>query len=638
MPYKDPTKRNARRRERRAAQRKAPKEFIGVDGEGGNVGGSHIYNLLTIGNLNLVGKPSLTTHECLWTMASLPNDYIYVSYYFDYDVTMILRDLDQSVIQELLDRDSRTYGDRHVTVPITWNEFDIEYMPNKEFRVRYSGGNWVVINDVSSFFQCSFLKAITDWNIGTPEERKLIEEGKASRSEFMELAQSTVDYNALEIRLLQELMSSYRDVFYELGIRPWKWQGPGQIATAVFKKYEVTKNKDLALEEDFLIAAQSSYYGGWFEVSRFGLLEMPLWNYDINSAYPYAMLALPCLEHGQWVKTNDPHGLYLAHISWEGNTDMPWHSFPHRNKHGNISHPAIGSGWVWSHEIEQALPGDDYQIDTAYMYVKDCNCEPFNFVRTLYELRKSLGKNSKGMALKTAINSLYGKLAQSVGNPSYSNPVWASLITSHCRAQILSAMRTNPSAIVMVATDGIYSTEPLEVPVSNQLGDWEMEEYGSMFIIQPGVYVADGMLRAVKSRGTAKRIIIERLDDIISNWESFVSMYGVDEWNFLLKNTATDIKIDRFMSLRIANARRNYRENVGQWIVDPKRLKFDWSAKRAIEGGVVMDMSILTRPLVSDGVIESVPYDKNIGGLTDFALNDMIKDQPDWMLGLYGVE
>ena len=638
MPYKDPTKRNARRRERRAAQRKAPKEFIGVDGEGGNVGGSHIYNLLTIGNLNLVGKPSLTTHECLRTIASLPNDYIYVSYYFDYDVTMILRDLDQSVIQELLDRDSRTYGDRHVTVPITWNEFDIEYMPNKEFRVRYSGGNWVVINDVSSFFQCSFLKAITDWNIGTPEERKLIEEGKASRSEFMELAQSTVDYNALEIRLLQELMSSYRDVFYELGIRPWKWQGPGQIATAVFKKYEVTKNKDLALEEDFLIAAQSSYYGGWFEVSRFGLLEMPLWNYDINSAYPYAMLALPCLEHGQWVKTNDPHGLYLAHISWEGNTDMPWHSFPHRNKHGNISHPAIGSGWVWSHEIEQALPGDDYTIDTAWMYVRDCNCEPFNFVRTLYELRKSLGKNSKGMALKTAINSLYGKLAQSIGNPSYSNPVWASLITSHCRAQILSAMRTNPSAIVMVATDGIYSTEPLDVPVSNQLGDWEMEEYGSMFIIQPGVYVADGMLRAVKSRGTAKRIIIERLDDIISNWESFVSMYGVDEWNFLLKNTATDIKIDRFMSLRIANARRNYRENVGQWIVDPKRLKFDWSAKRAIEGGVVMDMSILTRPLVSDGVIESVPYDKNIGGLTDFALNDMIKDQPDWMLGLYGVE
>ena len=51
-----------------------------------------------------------------------------------------------------------------------------------------------------------------------------------------------------------------------------------------------------------------------------------------------------------------------------------------------------------------------------------------------------------------------------------------------------------------------------------------------------------------------------------------------------------------------------------------------------------MDASILTRPLVSDGVIESVPYDKNIGGLTDFSLNEMIKDQPDWMLGLYGVE
>ena len=106
----------------------------------------------------------------------------------------------------------------------------------------------------------------------------------------------------------------------------------------------------------------------------------------------------------------------------------------------------------------------------------------------------------------------------------------------------------------------------------------------------------------------------------------------------MLKKTTTKIEIDRFMSLRIANARRNYRENVGQWIVDPKRLKFDWSAKRAIEGGVVMGTSILTHPLESDGVIESVPYDKNIGGLTDFSLNEMIKDQPDWMLGLYGVE
>ena len=638
MPYKDPAKRNARRRERRAAQRKAPKEFIGVDGEGGNVGDSHIYNLLTVGNINLIGKPALSTRECLQLIARLPNDYIYVSYYFDYDVTMILRDLEQEKIKELLDRDARTYGEKHITVPISWNEFDIEYMPNKEFRVRYHGGTWGVINDVSSFFQCSFLKAITDWDIGTPEERKLIEDGKAKRSNFTELEQSTINYNALEIKLLQELMTEYREVFIELDIRPWKWQGPGQIATSVFKKFNVTKNKELTLNEEFLVAAQSSYYGGWFEVSRFGLLEMPLWNYDINSAYPYAMLTLPCLEHGQWVKTDNPHGLYLAHVTWMGNDEMLWHSFPHRNKHGNISHPATGSAWVWSHEVEQALPGDNYTIDSAWMYVRNCNCKPFDFVEGLYELRKSLGKNTKGMALKTTINSLYGKLAQSIGNPSYSNPVWASLITSHCRAQILSAMKSNPDAVVMVATDGIYSTEPLDVPVSSQLGDWECEQYHSMFIIQPGVYVADGSLRAVKSRGTAKRIIIERLDDIISNWNKFVSRYGEDEWNFLLKNTATEIEIDRFMSLRIANARRNYRENVGQWIVDPKRLKFDWSAKRAIEGGVVMGTSILTRPLVSDGVIESVPYDKNIGGLTDFSLNEMIKDQPDWMLGLYGVE
>ncbi len=48
--------------------------------------------------------------------------------------------------------------------------------------------------------------------------------------------------------------------------------------------------------------ANMAYYGGRFEITRTGLLDQPVYEYDIGSAYPDGMRYLPCLEHGRWEK------------------------------------------------------------------------------------------------------------------------------------------------------------------------------------------------------------------------------------------------------------------------------------------------------------------------------------------------
>jgi hypothetical protein len=45
-----------------------------------------------------------------------------------------------------------------------------------------------------------------------------------------------------------------------------------------------------------------------------------------------------------------------------------------------------------------------------------------------------------------------------------------------------------PHAVIAFATDAIFSTEPLDLPVSDKLGEWSLDEFTGMTIIQPGVY------------------------------------------------------------------------------------------------------------------------------------------------------
>jgi hypothetical protein len=82
--------------------------------------------------------------------------------------------------------------------------------------------------------------------------------------------------------------------------------------------------------------------------------------------------------------------------------------------------------------------------------------------------------------IKLVLNSIYGKMAQSIGTPGKlplcSNPFYAGAITAGCRAELQLAALRNPHGIIFFATDAIVCLGPLkglETVEEKVLGKWE---------------------------------------------------------------------------------------------------------------------------------------------------------------------
>jgi hypothetical protein len=638
------------RRLDRHANRRSPlaKPFVGVDGEGGNFETGHEYMLLRAGEHVLETGEPLTWRECLPFLADLPKGVIYVAFFFDYDVTMILRGLPQERITRLLDINCRRIPQKPCSSwPIDFAGFQIDYLPGKEFRVRRKdGGKWTIISDVGSFFQSSFVKALRRWfsepnpDGGEPivDPKYLpvierIEEGKKQRHDFGSVTEDERQYNILEIRMLEQLMEKFRDVCTELDIRPNRWQGPGTLVSTVFKREGLPRNTEIPLFDTFPDVARmanDAYYGGRFEVSQFGDIPGPIYQYDINSAYATTYRQLPCLMHGTWrqfvgmpptsrADARDGQTLYLADTEFRHELEYTWCTLPIRTGNGTLVWPRAGRGIYWSTELEVARKhGVHLTYHEGWVYEKHCECETFRFVDEAYEQRRKLGKDGKGMVLKIFLASTYGKLAQSVGCAPYSNPVWAGLIVSTVRGVLIDAGLTvdNGAGVLMLATDGLFTTRPIDtLPLGTELGQWDLKVHDDIFIVQSGVYFLRD--QKPKTRGIPQSRVIEQEADFRRVWANHMAGADLER---------VEITLQSFVGLRLAMA-RNKPQLAGQWIDNPKHVSFDWHSKRANPSR--HGNAIITKPLSGGTNLTSVPYSRTIGGMNAKQALDLA-DQPDW--------
>lgn len=620
------------------------REFRGVDGEGGNVaeegtlfGSRHQYLSLRSGaGLLETGKP-LQWEECFNFLVSQPAYHIDVSYFFDYDVTMMIRTMPEERARRLLNRGLRTTKGGSI-MPLDIGDYQCDYLPHKEFKVRRKGTQrWTVVNDVGQFFQSAFLKSLERWDIGTPEERAFIKRGKEMRADFAELSEETKAYNALECVLLEQLMTEFRSVCEELGYVPKKWQGPGYLASAMLQRHNVPKRDDIPIlsNNTFRALAQEAYYGGRFETTVSGPVDRPVWQYDINSAYPHILRSLPCLLHGSWRRVHErpDHGCtWFGRIHFNHSAPRYLYNLPVRLKNGNINYPKEATGVYWGCEIEAAeRGGTTFEFIDGWVYEPHCECRWFDFIEPAYSLRKRLGKSAKGYVLKLALNSLYGKIAQSIGYAPWANPVWAGLITAGCRAMLIDAYTQSPDDCYMLATDGLFMGTPLALDTGDQLGQWE-ETYheNGMFIVQPGIYFLN---EEVKTRGV-ERVRIEEMRSVFeAQFSKFVASNGIDH--------TVSVDVVNFITARQAIARRKWRI-AGTWEKTTRQLSFDFSTKR--KRGIAFWREGLFRTVPHDGGsdIESVPYDRQIGGGEQLADGERYTDpglleaqrmseQPDWV-------
>lgn len=558
--------------------------FVCIDGEGfTDALGVHRYMMLGIGDDQIINKSGLEFDEILeFLYDHYESGTVYAGFFLGYDFTQWLRSLPYERAAMLLSADGIRKRQRKVTGnhaiaphPVEYQNWQFDLLGGKRFRFRPKRCDcqvqscpckpkapWMYVCDTGGFFQTSFLNVINPakWPepIVTPEEYATILEGKAARATAA-CDSTSAAYNRLENMILARVLSKYREGLeaVDVHLSASKWFGPGQAAQA-WMHGRAPKREDLeaTVPKWFREAAGESYFGGWFEIMMHGKIPGITHEYDINSAYPYIISSLPCLLHASYERgTGKPNPvagqlcLVRARVWTQSYAERrkPHYigTMLHRDAGGRISRPLITEGWFWHHELAAARKAGCITRITNDRYYEwmtitpgecpyECNPHPMRDVRSLYLRRLAVGKDTPfGIAAKLIYNSMYGKFAQSVGNPLYGNPIYASLITAGCRTMILEAIATHPkgkSNVAMVATDGVFFLdEHPRLPLSQSLGEWSHAKRSNLTLFKPGVYwddatrgqIAQGDNPSFKARGINAAAFaneLARIDSEFSEW------------------------------------------------------------------------------------------------------------------------
>lgn len=565
---------------------------------------------------------------------------------------------------------------------------------------------WMYICDTGPFWQTSFLKVIDpeEWKVKRPDgtyeydpvctqlEYTTVVHGKSDRGHVYEYGETSYFtdmqmYNVLENEILSRVTTRLNKGFMNeripIRIPKTDWYGPGRAAQIwmdslhdlACDKHAREENKAILrhnsipgnprkerLNETGLLnldvytsmptwfyhAAKDSYYGGWFEQFVHGHVG-DVWEYDINSAYPYIIASLPCLHttgihNGTYVQGTGElpneyrhRGQYtLLYCTVEGSNPYIG-AMPYRTKQGLISRPHKTKGWYWQHEIDAARSArliDSVVVEEWVNYIP-CTCRPpFNphtiGIEALYQLRLDFGKNTpQGKSAKLVYNSAYGKTAQSIGSPKYSNPVYASLITAGCRTLILQAIASHPagaSAVTMVATDGIYflGRHPDLAIDPTRLGAWDETFKPGLTQLMPGVYWDDttrqrlnaGQSPKLKSRGVPAGDLareIATLDYLFAMQEVSLRNGGEYVWPELTFKSTFLLE-----SCKSALNRGKWGEAGKVTHGKERSISSDPKTKRQTVPYSCPETDLTrTRPYTQGETLETTPYEKSFGYLED---------------------
>lgn len=494
------------------------KRFVAWDGEGvtRKAGKKQDYVLLACSDGDSITNTTyLGSREIFeFLLDTVERGTINVIYGAGYDWNMWVRDLPRETLEAL-----------YRTGACTWGDYWIKWRPGKTFHLGIRGDKkrTALFYDVVSFFQRPFIKACDEYLGDDFRHRDMIVKNKANRSTFTDDDIDEVKkYCDAELENLVMLMNELRARLDRVGLRVTRWDGPGAVAVALFGEHNVKDH--LERTPRFMsLPVRSAYYGGRFEVIKTGYVDRDVYEYDVNSAYPWALQDVSSMAGGTWrvVHGDEPgHDFALYHVTFRGDAgmcDKPY-PLPFRFESGSVAYPQETTGWYWGPEIAVARQyceryGGTLTVHETRVFEPATEKQPFRFIGPLYTQRRILKDNGDGahVGIKLGLNSMYGKLAQQVGwsetkkglrLPPYHQLEWAGYVTSRCRAAVLGAVIDDLSCVVAFETDAMFTTKKLDVPEGKNLGQWEYTRFSDMIYLQSGTYFAhsDGKL-VEKTRG-----------------------------------------------------------------------------------------------------------------------------------------
>ena len=543
------------------------------DGEGANLdSGEHVYNLLSNShNDYIIEHKGIGTQQAFDFMLENSNeDDINVIFGGSYDINMILKDIPREELQ-ILWKEGKLY----------WHSYRILWASRKKFTVQKIKNGRVsktfILWDVIGYFQSSFVVACEKW-LGDLDVLEDIQRMKLQRSTFSSSQiEDIVEYNRKECVLLVMLVTRLFASLDEAAIELSRYDGAGSIAAAILRKYNIKKYKGV-IPSEVNRWAQYAYSGGRIEAVKCGTTtrKTKIYRYDINSAYPSACIDLPSYVNATWKEESEWDGSKnsLARVRYHFDKEAPFYPLWYRDSNGGISYPRQGRGIYWGAELANLFryyqEGQDFVIEGAMNCTIKDKAKPFDCITLLYQIRKMFQKKGSmaSESLKLGLNSIYGKLVQQAGYrsgriPTYHQLLWGGQITASTGARLFDAAMQQPSAIISFATDAVFTSKPLSLPVSKELGDWTYDEFLGMTIVQAGVYFLwDGESWYEKFRGFDKGSL--QRDEIVKCWE---------------EGTSYEASLTRFVGLGSALNSKDF-SIWRTWHTDKRRLDIRPTGKR----------------------------------------------------------
>lgn len=497
----------------------------------------------------------------------------------------------------------------------------LKYFPKKEqlyllqgLEVDYEGIRFL-------YYKKKFFKFGTNWifdvyqyynsRLATAAEKFLgKKKGNVDASNITEkniYLKKTIEYCIRDAKLCYELfMRMHKTLPKELvNVKP--------ISTAFYSaKYfqkELLANRINATANS---VGREAYHGGRFEIFTKGRFEK-LYCYDIVSAYPYEICMLRSMERFRSVTHKDylpdsTYGFYHVKVDIDNKYVSPL-----VNKYKGLSLFSVGKyeGVITKAEYER-IRNYPHEILSAY-HVFAGSYLPFKNRMEKVFYRKCNDENK--VVWKYLANSLYGKTcaAQSkytkempmdneflnviekdgrsyykIEDITNSNFIYAAVITANTRLRLYDLLIKYGDKIVMVQTDSVISTEPLDLEVNpTKLGAWSMQVWDEGYMIGSGVYFYRigkdwfGKFRGFNFSG-------KKVEDILSS---------------LLESDKCYVEFDVLKRYSIQEANRVHDEELANVIVNAvRRLNINFDKKRIWLGKWESGKELATKQIPSIAV------------------------------------
>jgi len=311
----------------------------------------------------------------------------------------------------------------------------------------------------------------------------------------------------------REVIKGFSDLGFEFPVKPFS---KATISKEWLRKQKGFIESQLYYEDimklPYASGIRKSFRGGIIRLFGLGSYNN-VTEYDINSAYPYAISQLTSLEKCEVTMDRENMGkcdyeFYLVETE-------DWSLLGLKAKNGvkvipeefndtmlneiiycKTNKPV--SRWItkWDKQILD-LYGVGYKI-LDYFGIKTRGEKLFPQILKLYEykneIKKKYGKQSvQYWGIKIVLNGIYGIFAQRKPHISkYTNFIFASHITGMCRYLIMSKIyekRKQGAQPLMINTDGVYFINDCKPDKSsNALGEFEVNKLKQVVVFGNGVY------------------------------------------------------------------------------------------------------------------------------------------------------